>query len=153
MTDWNEKRLAWTDSFNTPTVQEVRGDIQEAGLAPFDVIRAYLLETPDVSETLQWFGPCWQWTIAYKLPELEDPLAILIPSPEDVQMAIPLPPGFIESIPFKRLKRAIRDGLDLGREPFDTKWAVWSIPAAGLLDDLKEIIRYRLRHLASLDSK
>lgn len=153
MNHWNEKRLPWKDSFNTPSVQELRSDIEEAGEAPFDTIRAYLLETPDVTETLIWFGPCWQWTIAYMLPGLEDPMAILIPAPEDVQMAIPLPPGFIESVPFKRLKRAIRDGLDLGASPFDTTWAVWSIPAAGLLDDLKEIIRYRLRHLASLDSK
>ena len=36
--------------------------------------------------------------------------------------------------------------LDLAREPFDTHWAVWSLPYAGLLDELKDVLRRKHAH-------
>ena len=61
-------------------------------------------------------------------------------------MAMPLDRGFITKLPQNRLKRAVREGLDLARDPFDTNWAVWSLPYAGLLDELKDVLKRKHAH-------
>jgi hypothetical protein len=61
---------------------------------------------------------------------------------------MPVSREFSKLLAAKRLKRAVRDGLDLVKEPFDNRWGVWSINASSLLDDLQDIIELRLTQLA-----
>ncbi len=46
-----------------------------------------------------------------------------------------------------RMKRAIRDGLDLAAEPYSTNWAVWPVAAKNMLDDLILLLQQRLNWL------
>ena len=55
--------------------------------------------------------------------------------------------GFARSLPTRRMKRTLRDGLELAQDPFDTRWGVWSIQAEGLLHDVVDLIERKLRHL------
>jgi hypothetical protein len=48
----------------------------------------------------------------------------------------------------RRLKRAVRDGLELAREPFNTNWAVWSVTAVSMLDDLFDLVERKLQYMA-----
>jgi len=141
-------RLAWQDRFNEPTPDGLRRGLPGANARTFDRVRRHLRKVEGVRETVGWYGPSWCWALEYRLSVRSGPFAILIPSPFDLQMAMPLEAAFITSLPLKRMKRAIRDGLDLATEPFDTNWGVWSLAPDGLIDDLKDLLDRRVRHLA-----
>ena len=70
--------------------------------------------------------------------------ALIIPSPEDVQLAVALDMEFVDSINTRRMKRAVRDGLSLGQPPFNTRWGVWSIPLPGVLVELNSIVKQKV---------
>ena len=46
----------------------------------------------------------------------------------------------------KRLKKSVREGLELAAEPFDTNLAVWFL-TAGLVSDLEDLLQRRVRQL------
>jgi hypothetical protein len=144
------ERLPWHDRFNKPTPQQLRRGLPSETLALFDQARARLRKLDGVREELSWYGHCWRWAIEYFAHGDSEPLAVLIPSPEDLQIAMPLDRSFITSLPVNRLKRSVRDGLDLAQEPFDTNWGVWSINQGGMIDDLGDLLDRKLRHRQQL---
>jgi hypothetical protein len=142
------ERVAWEDRFNRPTVNRLRAGLDDKAVKLFDVLRSHLLELDGVTEGFAWRGDCWRWTIEYRIKRCQDPLAIVIPSPTDLQLAVPMDRKFARSLTSRRMKRAVRDGVDLAQDPFDTRWGVWSIPAEGLLEDVVDLIELKLRHEA-----
>ena len=131
----------WLDRFNEPSVATLRKGLEEEPAGIFDEARKMLTSLAECMEEQRlWMGDCWHWTICYRIHDFELPVALLIPNPEDLQIAMPLQRSFVESLPQKRLKRSIRDGLELAAAPFHTSWAIWSIPASGTLVDLKPVL-------------
>ena len=143
-------RIAWEDRFSEPTVARLREELPYPAARLFDKFRRRLLELDQIKETFSWHGPCWRWTIEFHTSHSAEPLALVIPSPPDLQLAIPLDRDFARSLPVRRMKRAVRDGLELAQDPFDTHWGVWSVQSAALLDDLLELIDLKLK--ASIQS-
>jgi hypothetical protein len=139
-------RLAWEDRFNRPTARRLRAGLDGKAAKLFDQLRRHLLELDGVTEGYAWRGDCWRWTIEYRTKLSKDPLAIVIPSPLDLQVAVPMEREFVRTMATRRMKRAMRDGVDLAQEPFDTRWGVWSITAEGLLEDVIDLIELKLRH-------
>ena len=139
-------RIAWEDRFNRPTVRQLRDGLPVRVRSLFDRCRKNLLALDTVTETLSWYGESWHWTIAYHSQHSEEPLCLIVPSPNDLQLAIPLDREFLNSLSTRRMKRAVRDGLELAREPFDTHWGIWSLQAASLVDDLQDLVESKLRH-------
>jgi len=145
------ERTPWQDRFNTPTPEQLRAGLPAAPARIFDSARRHLKSRRDVTETVAWYGQSWCWSLEYRIsspgPD-DDPLAIIIPAPLDLQYAMPLERKFASALPVKRLKRAVRDGLELGQDPFDTRWAVWSLQP-GLLEELHTVLERKLNHLAA----
>ena len=142
------ERIAWDDRFNRPTAGRLRAGLDGQSAKLFDLLRRHLLAFDGVTEGFAWRGDCWRWTIEYRTKLSEEPLAIVIPSPLDLQLAVPMDRKFARSLTSRRMKRAVRDGVDLAQDPFDTRWGVWSIHAEGLLDDVVDLIELKLRHEA-----
>jgi hypothetical protein len=142
------ERIAWENRFNQPTVSSLRSSLDNESAKLFDVIRRHLMEFDGVTEGFAWRGDCWRWTIEYRIKRSEDPLAIVIPSPADLQLAVPMDRKFARSLTSRRMKRAVRDGVDLAQDPFDTRWGVWSIHTEGLLEEVVDLIELKLRHKA-----
>ena len=136
----------WTDEFNTPTVEGLRGLVELDAKKAFDKARSKILALHDeISEELLWFGDCWFWTVAFSLSGQEQPLAILIPSAEDFQIAAPLDAEFVDQLSTRRLKRFVRDGIDLALPPHKTNWAIWSVPTPGALEDLMPVLKNKCK--------
>lgn len=140
-------RSPWTDRFNRPTAQTLRAGLNPANGRLFDDARRRLLEIDGIREEAAWYGDCWKWVLEYHIDHSEAPLAAIVPSPLDLQLAVQVEPEFLRSISTSRMKRAVRDGLDLASEPFDTRWGVWSLQPGSLLRDLQDLILQKLRHL------
>jgi hypothetical protein len=141
-------RIAWEDRFNRPTTATLRAGLDGKSRRLFDRLRRHLLELDGVSEDYAWRGDCWRWTVEYRIKRGDEPLAIVIPSPLDLQLAVPMDPEFAHSLSTRRMKRAVRDGVDLAQDPFDTHWGIWSIQAANLLEDVVDLVELKLRHEA-----
>ncbi len=114
----------------------------------FDALRKHLLQVSGVRETTVWYGDCWHWSLEYRTRLSSEPLAVLVPSPTDLQLALPMDQDFTRTLPMQRLKRAVRDGLDLVQEPYQSRWGIWSITAATIIDDLQDLVEMKFAHLA-----
>ncbi|MHC5023418.1 MAG: hypothetical protein ACYTGG_05840 [Planctomycetota bacterium] len=143
------ERIAWVDRFNRPTVEQLRAALEAEPRQLFDGARRRLVKIDGITESFAWHGDCWRWGIEYRTRLNDDPLALLIPDPGELQMAVPLTRPFVESLSRRQLKRSIREGLDLVREPFDTRWGVWPISNVAMVDDLLELIGHKREHLVA----
>jgi hypothetical protein len=145
------KRTPWTDQFQTPTAPQLRKLLQADAADLFDKARTTILDFEDIVEEPRWYGDCWFWSLGYFLTHerLEDdnPVALIIPAAEDLQLAMPLEAAFVKTLNVRRLKRAIRDGLELGQGPFHTRWAVWSLTANSVTDEILTVLTQRHRWL------
>ncbi len=143
------ERPVWEDRFNKPTIDQLRKSLDRETMRILDRMRKRLLQLDECNESVDWFGQAWKWSIVYRTSGADDPVAMLIPNPEDVQLAIPLDPDLAELLAGRKLKRTVRDGLDLAREPFDTNWGIWSLNPPHLIDDLQDLVARKLDHLAT----
>jgi hypothetical protein len=145
---------AWQDRFKVPTIEALREALPPAATRAFDNVLSAMRELDNLTEHLAWHGECWRWTIEFRAAATRrnaanlEPLAVIVPNPADLQLAVPLSREFVRSLPIKRMKRAVRDGLELAQEPFDSHWGVWSITSRSLIDDLQDLVELKLRHLA-----
>jgi hypothetical protein len=150
-----QKPVSWTDEFNVPTPESLRKELVEESTETFDQLRKLMNGFDGITEDCRWYGDCWHWSLTYLLDEQPfrepsdewEPLALIIPAPEDVQLAISMTPEFSSTINTRRLKRGVRDGLELGSPPFTTRWAVWSIPTPGLLPELAGLVKQKIAWL------
>ncbi|MDP7006524.1 MAG: hypothetical protein QF718_09985 [Phycisphaerales bacterium] len=131
----------WTDEFNKPTVDGLRKLVILDAKKAFDKARTKIHSLGEYENEVQWFGDCWFWTVSFVSDNLDEPLAIIIPSPEDLQIATPLTHEFIDQLSTRRLKRFVRDGLELAMEPHKTNWAIWSVPTPAAVEDVMPVIK------------
>ncbi len=141
-------RIAWEDRFNRPTIAKLRAALDPESAGMFDMLRGHLLALDGATENFAWHGDCWRWTIEYHTKHSDEPLALVVPSPADLQLAVPLERDFVRSLSLRRMKRPVKDGIGLAQDPFDTRLGVWSLQSETLLDDLLDLIELKLRHQA-----
>jgi hypothetical protein len=145
MTKYSPPQI-WTDEFNTPTVDGLRKLVISDAKKAFDKTISKVHALGEVREELRWYGDCWYWCVALMSENIEDPLAILIPFPEDLQIATTLSHEFIDQLSTRRLKRFVRDGLELAMAPHQTNWAIWSIPTPMAVEDVMPVIKNKYKY-------
>lgn len=143
-----ERPPPWTDRFRSPSSADLRDALRPQSKPLFDLLRKHLQQIEGVRESVAWYGDCWHWSLEYRTRLTAEPLAVLVPAPHDLQLALPMDQEFSRTLPLQRLKRAVRDGLDLVQEPYNSRWGVWSINSATLIDELQDLVELKLAHLA-----
>ena len=141
------QRIVWSDRFNCPTVASLRAGLKPPARAIFDKLRKHLADYDRVSERIAWFGESWRWVVEFRVGREAEPFAVIVPSPEELQLAVPTTQKFAQELTTRRLKRAVRDGLDLASAPFDTRWAVWPVTSASMLADLTIVLDCKRSYL------
>ena len=135
----------WTDEFKKPKIDDLRGLLDAELKKVFDKTKAKVMELGDVEEDVIWFGECWFWSVALMIEGQEEPLAILIPSAEDFQIASPLQADFLDQLSTRRLKRFVRDGIELAMPPHQTNWAIWSVSTIPAIDDVMPVLKSKYK--------
>jgi len=135
----------WTDEFNKPKIDGLRDLLDSELQKVFNKVKAKIMELGDVEEDVMWFGECWFWSVAFKIEGNDEPLAILIPSAEDFQIASPLQGDFLEQLSTRRLKRFVRDGIELAMPPHETNWAIWSVSTIPAIDDVMPVLKSKYK--------
>ncbi|MDE1038331.1 MAG: hypothetical protein OR996_05750 [Phycisphaerales bacterium] len=136
----------WTDEYNTPSIEILRKLVINDAKKSFDNSMSKIVGLENVTTDVKWYGECWYWTVAFMSDFLEEPLAILVPAEENLQIAAPLTHDFIEQLSTRRLKRFVRDGLELALPPHRTNWAVWSIPTPAAFEDVLPVIKSKQKY-------
>ena len=139
-------RNPWKHRFARPTPQQLRGQLSESAVEVFDTARGRLRQTAGLVETVSWYGFSWFWCLEYRATGQDEPLAVLIPSPENVQIASVLESDFVTTLPLNRMRRAVIDGVDMAREPYHTRWGVWSLQPGRFLDELWDLLKRKLKY-------
>ena len=111
----NSTNSIWMDEFSTPTIESLRGELPAASRSLFDQAKSIFMDLDEIEQGFAWHGDCWHWVITFSLADHDDelPLGIIIPSPEDLQVAIPMDREVIHVIP----QEFIIDDQDGIREP------------------------------------
>ena len=138
--------LIWTDEFNSPTIKGLRVLAINDAKKAFDKAIVKIEALENVVTDVKWYGECWFWTVSFHSDFLDEPLAIMIPAEENLQIATPLTHEFIDQLSTRRLKRFVRDGLELAMPPHRTTWAVWSIPTIGAVEDVMPVLKAKQKY-------
>jgi len=136
----------WTDEYNKPSIEDLRKFALNDSKKAFDKAQTKILALDNVTTEVKWYGECWFWTVAFMSDFTDEPLAVMIPAFEDLQLAAPLTHDFIEQLSTRRLKRFVRDGIELAMPPHRTEWAVWSIPSNAAVEDVLPVIKSKQKY-------
>ena len=58
-----------------------------------------------------------------------------------MQIASQLSHAFIDQLSTRRLKRFVRDGIELAMPPHETEWAIWSAHSATAVEDVMPVLK------------
>jgi len=134
----------WTNRFTTPSSSDLLSVLPADAAACYTKFRDLLLDLDGVSSMVAWYSEPWRWTECFVRKSDDEPLGILVPNPEDLQFAMPLDRAVADALAEQRLKRTILDGLEMSRDPFDTRWSVWSVTSTSIVDDLHTLVRQKI---------
>jgi hypothetical protein len=145
-------RTAWNNRFERPfsadfllaqLLDETRRELAAAA-------RSALLQLEGVTESVEWLGVPWRWTLVYRSEsDAERPLAYLVPEPARPQLAIPMTVPMIRSLPARRLKKFVRDAIVFSRAVADVHWPTWELTARPQLDDVLDLVARKHRFLTA----
>ncbi|MDP7009421.1 MAG: hypothetical protein QGI78_07610 [Phycisphaerales bacterium] len=136
----------WTDEFNTPSLEDLRKLVINDAKKAFDKSVTKITALGEIETRPEWFGEGWFWSVSFYPEGADAPLAVLVPSPEDILLATQLPLAFIEQLSTRRLKRFVRDGLELAMPPHDTDWAYWLIPTPNAVEDVMPVLKNKYNY-------
>lgn len=143
-----ETRSPWTDRFTTPAPKDLRAGLTSAHAGLFDRLVKGLEAIEGLEETPLWYAEPWFWTLAWQTPlDAERPLAVIVPRPEDLQVAMPMDAALADRLAGGKIRKSIAEGIDMVREPYDSTWAVWSLTTTGEVDDVLGLCRKKLEYL------
>jgi hypothetical protein len=147
-------KVPWTDKFKTPCLDDLRGSMpNKQVLQLMDDARRMFLDRPGVVETIAWQGVPWRWTLVFGTPQDgARALGYVVPDPGRLQVCLPLTAEMVTSLPFRRLKKAIRDGIIFARSAAGVHWPCWEITSAGTLSDIQELVERKLKFLNARES-
>jgi hypothetical protein len=144
-------RLAWEDRFTRPSLDELKGHYNKQLAGMFEAARSRLREFEGVEEQLTWMGLPWRWTLRYAIEgDPTDAWVYLVPDPLGVEVTIPLTMQMIDSMPTKRLKKHVRDGITFGKRVGEVTWASWQPATKGPLDEVLDVAKRKHKYLAEL---
>jgi len=141
---------AWTNRFQTPTVEALTEALQLPARDLFTSARMKLDEVEDTICEIRWLGVPWRWSLLYALKgETDDALAYLVPDPQKPQLCVPMDCESLERVAPKRLSRAIRDGIVFAAEVGGTRWASWELQSETQIDEILTLARAKVEHRAT----
>lgn len=144
------ERTAWEDRFSEPSLEALTAHYGKQFSSLFDVARERLLDFESAGERVSWQGLPWRWCLVYGVEGDNTPaFAYLVPDPEGVVLCVPLNQPIIESMPMKRLKKHIRDGVYLAKHVETTVWATWQVTARTQLDEVLDVAKRKHKFIAN----
>lgn len=134
-------RTPWMNRFATPDFDGLRGHYHKHLGDLFHHARERIHAFSGMSERLDWLGVSWRWAYVYTHDQAPGRAwAYLIPNPERPMIAAPMTIEFVRTLPLRRLKKYVRDGLASAKRTGDILWPTWEVMGKGNLDDVMDLL-------------
>lgn len=134
-------RSPWKNRFQTPDFDGLRAHYAKHLGDLFHSARERLHALSGMSERIEWLGTAWRWTYVYSHESAPARAwAYLIPNPEKPMLAAPMSIEFVRSLPMRRLKRYVRDGLCSAKRTGEILWPTWDVTGKSNLDDVMDLL-------------
>ena len=144
-------RCAWEDRFRQPSVDELKAHYNKQLGSLFEAARTKLLSFDGVTEEVLWQGLPWRWCLRYhREGDPTDAWTYLVPDPLGPVVAVPLTTEMIDSMPMKRLKKHVRDGVMFGKRVGQVVWASWQATNRTQMDEVLDVAKRKHKYLVEL---
>lgn len=142
-------RTPWEDRFRQPSLDDLTAHYNKQLSGLFDAARAKLLDFEGVDDSIRWQGLPWRWCLRFEAPgDPTDAWVYLVPDPLGPIVSVPLTMDMIESMPMKRLKKHVRDGVFLSKRVGEVIWATWQPTNRTQLDEVLDVAKRKHKYLA-----
>jgi len=140
----------WENRFQIPTLDDLKQPYTPQLLDLFNTAQERIGDYEGVEVELAWQGPSWKWCLTYHHPDdITEAWAYLVPHPDFVIIAMPMTIEFGEALPWRRLKRFIRDGIAAGIRTGEFVWPWWAVNNKTALEDVLDMVKRKHRYVTS----
>lgn len=130
-------RCPWKDRFTKPTLDLLLARYQPQPRALADQALTELAQITAARPAIEWLGPSWRWSLAYRLLADPEPACYFVPTPDWPSIALPVPLPIAEDILTRRGgSKYLREVLLHATQVGQTRWAVWTLQGKAQLADV-----------------
>ena len=134
----------WVDQFTTPAAESLLAAPAAPGAELLAAARERLGCIDGVSESVEWQGLPWRWTLTFRRGPEQPALAYLIPDPQAPRLAVPLPHDAVLAIEPRTVSRAVRDEILACTHVAGVYWPSWELTGRAVLDDVMKLVNLKL---------
>lgn len=142
------RQLAWENRFESPEPEDLGSHYNKQVRNLIEAARERLFKYEGVEEHISWEGLPWRWTMVFTLPN--DPTrawAYLVPHPDAPQLSVPLTGEMLDTLPLRRMKKHIREGVQFATRVDNTLWPTWDITSKSQLDDVLDVVKRKFKYI------
>jgi hypothetical protein len=137
-------RSAWEDKYRKPSAPGLIGEVAKPLQTVLEFARERLARLDGVSESLEWQGFPWRWSLVFRRARGapgERALAYLVPQPSRPLLVVPVPGELIERMERKRIARPVRDLVHLSPAVGPVRWCQFELSSRTFADEVMELVR------------
>ena len=134
----------WADQFTTPSAASLLAAASPPAAELLALARERLSAVDGASESIEWLGLPWRWTLTFSRGGHEPALAYLVPDPATPRIAVPLRHEIVHAIEPKSVSRAIRDEILACTHVAGVYWPSWELTSRAVLDEAMKLVALKL---------
>ena len=122
---------AWQDQWSTPEEDSLFEALSEQHCRCVKKLMKMIDAQDNLVREITWQGPGWRWCFEYKTVDDDgkviDTHCYIVPNTETPFITIPMSEAFIESLPWRRLLKFIREGISVAKCAVEVHWGTWTL--------------------------
>lgn len=137
-------RSAWEDKYRKPDTSDLLDQVAKALAPALEFARGRLNGLAGVTESLEWQGFPWRWSLVYRRARGapgERALAYVVPQPSRPLLVVPVPVEAIEKMEGRRIARPVRDLVHLSPAVGQIRWAQFELSSKTHADEVLDLVR------------
>lgn len=142
-----KSRSLWEDRFTRPTVEALLAEIPKPGVTLIEGFRDALVAEGTLAEGLSWQGIPWRWSLTYS--DGRRLAAYIVPNPAKPGVCVPIPAGFLASLPPRKLSKTVREVVASSPAVAGTNWAQFDLTSKTMADELLLLVQVVRDHALS----
>ncbi len=145
--------LPWEDRWTVPTQEILLKVYKEQPLKVSKQLMAGVEGFENISKRLLHQGVSWRWSWIYEFTggSKPTPLVYLVPNPEGMIVIVPITDAILESLPFRRLNRYIRESIKTAstKQSVDLHWVEFTPTASSEVEHIMDLIKRKHKFLTA----
>ncbi len=153
-----EPQSAWEDRWNVPAEEDLLKIFTDQQMHILRQIMDGFLSYAGVQRRLQYHGESWKWSWIYELVDdkgkVIETMGYVIPTPENpmtkgATIIVTLKDDALESMPFRRLNRYIREAVKTAtsKQAVEDRWVTFNPSASTEVEHIMDLYKRKYKFL------